>query len=82
MMKEGNPEEEVAPRRNPSNYIGPGHIILHTHALLTLGKILDLYVETPATGLPEPISWSSGPNLCFPCIYILNKPKERKKVHW
>jgi hypothetical protein len=25
--------------------------------LLTLGEMQDLYVETPATGLPEPISW-------------------------
>jgi hypothetical protein len=27
------------------------------HGLLTLAKILDLYVETPPKGLPEPISW-------------------------
>jgi hypothetical protein len=39
-----------------ATYIGPGHGLLHRHGLLTLAKILDLYVETPATGLSEPIS--------------------------
>jgi hypothetical protein len=38
-------------------HIGPGHGLLQRHGLLTLGKIKDLYVETPATGLSEPISW-------------------------
>jgi hypothetical protein len=38
-------------------YIGPGHGLLHRHGVLTLAEILDLYVETPATGIPEPISW-------------------------
>jgi hypothetical protein len=38
-------------------YIGLGHGLLHRHELLTLAEILDMYVETPATGLPEPISW-------------------------
>jgi hypothetical protein len=36
---------------------GPVHGLLHRHGLLTLAEILDLYVETPATGLPEPTSW-------------------------
>jgi hypothetical protein len=38
-------------------YIGLGHGLLQRHGLLTLAEIEDLYVETPATGLPEPISW-------------------------
>jgi hypothetical protein len=38
-------------------YIGPGHGLLHRHGLLTLPEIEDLYMVTPATGLPEPISW-------------------------
>jgi hypothetical protein len=38
-------------------YIGPGQGLLHRHGLLTLAEIQDLYVETPATGQPEPISW-------------------------
>ena len=59
-------------------YLGPGCGPLHRH-VLTLGKILDLYVETPATGQPEPILWLNGPNLGFPCSYVLNKPKQRKK---
>jgi hypothetical protein len=37
-------------------YIGPGHGLLDRHGLLTLAEIEDLYVETPATGLPKPIS--------------------------
>jgi hypothetical protein len=37
-------------------YIGPGHGLHYRHGLLTLAEIEDLYVETPATGLPEPIS--------------------------
>jgi hypothetical protein len=37
-------------------YIGPEYGLLHRHGLLTLTEIQDLYVETPATGLPEPIS--------------------------
>jgi hypothetical protein len=37
-------------------FIGPGHGLLHRHGVLTLAEIEDLYVETPATGLPEPIS--------------------------
>ena len=35
-------------------YVGPPRDAVHIH-MLTLGKILDLYVETPATGQPEPI---------------------------
>jgi hypothetical protein len=38
-------------------YLGPGHDLLHRHGLLTLGKILDLYMKTLATGLLEPILW-------------------------
>jgi hypothetical protein len=38
-------------------YIGPGHGLLHRYGVLTLAEVLDLYVETPATGLSEPISW-------------------------
>jgi hypothetical protein len=37
--------------------VGPGHGLLQRHGLLTLGEIQDLYVETPATGLPEHILW-------------------------
>jgi hypothetical protein len=37
-------------------YIGPGHVLLHRHGVLKLTEILDLYMETPATGLSEPIS--------------------------
>ena len=35
-------------------YIGPPRDVVHIHGL-TLGKNLDLYVETPATCLPVPI---------------------------
>jgi hypothetical protein len=45
------------PRLVHAIYIGPEHGLLHRHGLLTLGEIQDLYVETPATVLPEPISW-------------------------
>jgi hypothetical protein len=38
-------------------YIGLRRGLLHRHGLLTLAEIEDLYVETPAMGLPEPISW-------------------------
>jgi hypothetical protein len=38
-------------------YIGPGHGLLHRYGLFTLAKIEDVYVETPATGLSEAISW-------------------------
>jgi hypothetical protein len=38
-------------------YVGPGHGLLQRPGLLTLGEIQDLYVETPAMGLSEPISW-------------------------
>jgi hypothetical protein len=38
-------------------FIGPGHGLLHRHGVLTLAEILDLYMETPAMGLPEPILW-------------------------
>jgi hypothetical protein len=44
------------PRLVHAIYIGPGHGLLHRHGLLTLAQIQDLYVETPATGLSEPIS--------------------------
>ena len=36
------------------SYIGPSREVVHIH-ILTFGKILDLYVETPPTGQPEPI---------------------------
>ena len=58
--------------------LGPPRDVVHIH-MLTVGKILDLYVETPATCLPEPILRYSRPKLCFPCTYVLNKPKQRKK---
>jgi hypothetical protein len=45
------------PRLVHAIYIGLGHGLLQRHRLLTLGEIEDLYVETPATGLSEPISW-------------------------
>jgi hypothetical protein len=45
------------PRLVHAIYIDPGHGLLQRHGLLTLGEIQDLYVETPATGLTEPISW-------------------------
>jgi hypothetical protein len=45
------------PRLTHAIYIGPGHGLLHKHGLLTLAEIEDLYVETLATGLSEPISW-------------------------
>ena len=60
-------------------YIGPGHGLLQTHVPRTLAVILNLYVETPAAGLSAPISWRSGPNLCFSCTYVLNKPNEIKE---
>ena len=47
----------------------PGHA-------LTLGKILDVYVETLAVGQPGPRMLQSGPNLCSPCTYVLNEPKQ------
>jgi hypothetical protein len=40
-----------------ATYIGPGHGLLHRHGLLTLAEIEDMYMETPATVLPEAISW-------------------------
>jgi hypothetical protein len=40
-----------------AQYICPGRGLLHRHGVLTLAEIQDLYVETPATGLSEPISW-------------------------
>ena len=36
------------------SYIGPPRDFILIH-VLTLGKIMDLYVETPGTCLPEPI---------------------------
>jgi hypothetical protein len=45
------------PRLVHAIYLGPGHGLLQRHGLLRLGEIQDLYVKTPATGLPEPISW-------------------------
>jgi hypothetical protein len=45
------------PRLVHAIYIGTGQGLLHIRGLLTLGEIQDLYVETPATGLSEPISW-------------------------
>ena len=46
----------------------PGHV-------LTLSKILDLYVESPAASQPGPRMWQSWPNLGSPCTYDLNKRK-------
>jgi hypothetical protein len=45
------------PRLVHAIHVGPGHGLLQRHGLLTLGEIQDLYVETPSTGLSEPISW-------------------------
>ena len=59
-------------------YVGPKFDPLHRHGL-TLSKILDPYVETPATGQREPILWQSRPNLCFTCTHVLNKPKQIEK---
>ena len=44
--------------------------------VLTLSKILDLYVETPAAGQPGPRMLQSGPNLFSPYTHVLNKPKQ------
>jgi hypothetical protein len=44
------------PRLVHAIHVGPGHGLLQTHGLLTLGEIQDLHVETPAMGLSEPIS--------------------------
>ena len=35
-------------------YIGPPRDVVHIH-VLTIGKNMDMYVETPATCQPEPI---------------------------
>jgi hypothetical protein len=35
----------------------PGKAFFTDMGVLTLAEIQDLYVETPATGLSEPISW-------------------------
>jgi hypothetical protein len=45
------------PRLVYAIHVGPGHGLLERHGLLTLREIQDLYVETPAMGLSEPISW-------------------------
>jgi hypothetical protein len=45
------------PRLVHAIHIGPGHGLLQSHGLLTLGEIQYRYVETPAMGLSEPISW-------------------------
>ena len=55
--------------------IGPRCDPLPGHAL-TLGKILDLYVEAPPAGQPGPRMLESGPKLFSPCTYVLNKPKQ------
>src|SRR5215216_6501446 len=47
----------------------PGHA-------LTLSKILDLYVESPAASQPGPRMWQSWPNLGSTCTYVLNQPKQ------
>ena len=59
-------------------YIDPPRDVVHIYGL-TVGKMLDLYVETPDTCQPYPILRYRRPRLCFPCTYVLNKPKERKK---
>ena len=59
-------------------YIVPPRDVVHIDGL-TVGKMLDLYLETPGTGIPEPILRYSMPKLCFPCTYVLNNPKQRKK---
>src|SRR5215217_6742333 len=51
----------------------PGHA-------LTLSKILDLYVESPAASQPGPRMWQSWPNLGSTCTYILNKPKQVERA--
>jgi hypothetical protein len=45
------------PRLVHAIYIVPGLGLLHIRGVLTLAEIQDLYVETPAMGLSEPISW-------------------------
>jgi hypothetical protein len=45
------------PRLVHAIHVGPGHVLLQRHGLLTLGEIQDLYAETLATGLLEPIAW-------------------------
>ena len=58
-------------------YIGPPRDVVHRYGL-TVGKMVDLYVETPGTCLPEPILRYSRPNLCF-SMYICTKQTKRKK---
>ena len=58
-------------------YIAPPGDVVNIDGL-TVGKMLDLYVETRGTKLPEPILRYTRPKLCFPCTYVLNKPKQRK----
>src|SRR5215216_2703004 len=55
--------------------VGPMCDPLPGHAL-TLSKILDLYVESPAASQPWPRMWQTWPNLGSPCTYVLNKPKQ------
>ena len=56
-------------------YIDPPRDVVHIYGLI-VGKMLDLYVETPDTCLPEPILRYGRPKLRFPYTYVLNKPKE------
>ena len=58
-------------------YIGPPRDVVHRYGL-TVGKMVDLYVETPGMCLPEPILRYSRPNLCF-SMYICTKQTKRKK---
>ena len=45
-------------------YIGPPRDVVHTYGL-TVGKMVDVYMETPGTCLPEPILRMEGPDLAF-----------------
>ena len=59
-------------------FLAPGCDHIHVHAM-TLGEVLDVKEETPATGQTEGNRWNLLPNLGFPCISDLKKPKPTKK---
>ena len=59
-------------------YIDPSCDVVHIYGL-TVGRMLDQYMETPDMCLSESILRYSRLKLFFPCTYVLNKPKQRKK---
>ena len=59
-------------------FLASGCDPVHVHAM-TLGEVLNVQEETPTTGQTEGYRWNLLPNLGFPCISDLNKPKETKK---